>query len=110
MITQEKKNELKELIKINKKKRNLNSIILRFLIDEIEEMINKNYPITTIKQLLNLKLGIDIKYSTLANWINRNIKNKNKKGGKNATTAITQTDNENDNEKKDSNPFAFLKN
>ena len=76
MISEEKKSELKELIKLNKGKRNLSSKILKFLKKEIEELLEKGYAIVDIQQLLKVKLKIDVNYQTLTSWIKRNIKSK----------------------------------
>ena len=80
MGLEEKREEIKELIKLNKGKRNLNAKILRFLREDIDELLNKGYMIVDIQQLLKTKLKIDINYQTLAGWIKRNIK---KEGVKN---------------------------
>ena len=85
MGLEEKREEIKELIKLNKGKRNLNAKILRFLREDIEELLNKGYMIVDIQQLLKTKLKIDINYQTLAGWIKRNIKQKGVKNVKENT-------------------------
>jgi len=114
MIGEEKKSELKELIKLNKGKRNLSSKILKFLKKEIEELLEKGYAIVDIQQLLKVKLKIDVNYQTLTSWIKRNIKSK--KEVPNVKKELSKekkesVETENDNATDDNLiPFAKLKN
>lgn len=111
MGLEEKREEIKELIKLNKGKRNLNAKILRFLREDIEELLNKGYMIVDIQQLLKTKLKVDINYQTLAGWIKRNIKQKGAKNVKDDELNKRKKKNSNiENEANDEeNPFAFLK-
>jgi len=93
MISEEKKSELKELIKLNKGKRNLSSKILKFLKKEIEELLEKGYAIVDIQQLLKVKLKVDINYQTLAGWIKRNIKFEKKVQNEKKESVATENDN-----------------
>jgi hypothetical protein len=119
-INEEKKELVKEVIKLNKGKRNLNAKILKLLKEEIENWLDKGLGITEIQALLKKELKRNFEYRSLAAWIQRNVKNKTNqaKGGNNvekkelnkkekSNSESTKNNENKDNETK--NPFAFLK-
>jgi hypothetical protein len=120
-INEEKKELVKEVIKLNRIKRNLNAKILKLIKEDIENWLEKGLGITEIQVLLKKELKRDFEYRSLADWIQRNVKNKTNqaKGGNNVRNeelnkkeksnsndkSITKNDENNGNP----NPFAFLK-
>ena len=54
------------------------SVILKIIESEVIELYENRFPIIAIKALIKSIFGVEIKYSTLANWINRHRKNTQK--------------------------------
>ena len=75
-LNEEKIKLAKELLKRNKNKKNKYAIILNLFKNEIKEALEEDLKITTIKQILEIALNVEIKESTFKSWFYRNLKPK----------------------------------